>query len=169
MQAFSTALVGTSFQLAARDSGQRPQSILSLAERSDSKVMSMHKELSVKSRVRGDFHARFCERVRVKLPRSTRPMTPQTARDCVKTKTGHGDKMDIQEAEEFQTSKFFCKTDFNMDEIKAEEADYEKYPIPKFYKFKSNEERERILYANFLKVNAEVKSMIAEIQEFNKK
>ena len=37
------------------------------------KVMSMHKELSVKSRVRGDFHARFCERVRVKLPRSTRP------------------------------------------------------------------------------------------------
>ena len=77
--------------------------------------------------------------------------------------------MDIQEAEEFQTSKFFCKTDFNMDEIKAEEADYEKYPIPKFYKFKSNEERERILYANFLKVNAEVKSMIAEIQEFNKK
>ncbi|OYP67709.1 hypothetical protein, partial [Prevotella sp. P2-180] len=44
-------------------------------ERSDSKVMSMHKELSVKSRVRGDFHARFCERVRVKLPRSTRPTT----------------------------------------------------------------------------------------------
>ena len=37
--------------------------------------MSMHKELSVKSRVRGDFHARFCERVRVKLPRSTRPCT----------------------------------------------------------------------------------------------
>ena len=34
----------------------------------------MHKVLSVKSRVRGDFHARFCERVRVKLPRSTRPM-----------------------------------------------------------------------------------------------
>ena len=41
----------------------------------DPKVMSMYKELSVKSRVRGDFHARFCERVRVKLPRSTRPMT----------------------------------------------------------------------------------------------
>ena len=27
----------------------------------------------MKSRVRGDFHARFCERLRVKLPRSTRP------------------------------------------------------------------------------------------------
>ena len=37
--------------------------------------MSMHKELSVKSRVRGDVHARFCERVRVKLPRSIRPLT----------------------------------------------------------------------------------------------
>ena len=37
--------------------------------------MSMHEELSVKSRVRGDFHARFCERVRVKLPRSIRPLT----------------------------------------------------------------------------------------------
>ena len=33
----------------------------------------MNKALSVKSRVRGGFHARFCERVRVKLPRSTRP------------------------------------------------------------------------------------------------
>ena len=63
------------FHLAARDSEQRQRSILSLAERSDPKVMSMHKELSVKSRVRGDFHARFCERVRVKLPRSTRPLT----------------------------------------------------------------------------------------------
>ena len=37
--------------------------------------MSMHKELSVKSRVRVDFHAWFCERVRAKLPRSTRSMT----------------------------------------------------------------------------------------------
>ena len=36
--------------------------------------MSIHKELSVKCRVRGDFHARFCERVRVQLPRSTLPM-----------------------------------------------------------------------------------------------
>ena len=48
------------------------QSFLSLAERSAPQIMSMHKTLSVKSRVRGDFHARFWERVRVKLPRSTR-------------------------------------------------------------------------------------------------
>ena len=91
----------------------------------------------------------------------------QTARDFVKTKTGRGDSMDIQEAEEFQTSKFFAKTDFNMDEIKKEEDDYKNYPIPKFYRFDSPEARERILYANFLKVNKEVKDMIAEIQLFN--
>ena len=93
----------------------------------------------------------------------------QTARDFVKTKTGRGDSMDIQEAEEFQSSKFFCKTDFNMEEIGKEEADYANYPLPKFYNFPSVEARERILYANFLKVNKEVKDMIAEIQEFNKK
>ena len=93
----------------------------------------------------------------------------QTARDFVKTKTGRGDSMDIQEAEEFQTSKFFCKTDFNMEEIGNEEKGYAKYPLPKFYKFPSVEAKERILYANLMKINKEVKDMISEIQEFNKK
>ena len=41
--------------------------------------------------------------------------------------------------------------------------------LPKFYKFPSVEAKERILYANFLKINKEVKDMISEIQEFNKK
>ncbi|WP_262281107.1 hypothetical protein [Hallella absiana] len=68
-----------------------------------------------------------------------------------------------------ETSKFFCKTDFNMAEIAMEEKDYAQYPLPKFYNFPSVEARERILYANFLKVNHEVKDMIAEIQEFYKK
>ena len=44
----------------------------------------------------------------------------QTARDFVKTKIGTGGSMNIQESEEFKTSKFFCKTDFNMEEIKKE-------------------------------------------------
>ena len=93
----------------------------------------------------------------------------QTARDFVKTKTGRGGSMDIQESEEFQTSKFFCKTNFDMDEISKEEKDYANYPIPQFYHFASPEVRERILYANFLQVNQDVKDMIKEIQEFNKK
>ena len=92
----------------------------------------------------------------------------QTARDFVKTKTGRGGKMDIQESEEFQTSKFYAKTDFDMAEIAKEEKDYENYTRPEFYHFESEEAKERILYSNFLRINAEVKSMITEIQEFNK-
>ena len=85
----------------------------------------------------------------------------QTARDFVKTKTGTGGLMNIQESEEFKTTKFFCKTDFDMREIKAEEAAY--VPLPKFYTFKSREERERILYKNFIQVGQDVKDMIADV------
>ncbi len=81
----------------------------------------------------------------------------QTARDFIQTKTGIGGSMNVQEAEEFKTSKFFCKTDFDMKEIKKEEAAY--VPLPKFYTFKSREERERILYRNFVNVGMEVKEM----------
>lgn len=86
---------------------------------------------------------------------------PLTARDFVKTKTGMGGSMNIQESEEFKTTKFFCKTDFDMREIKAEEAAY--VPLPKFYTFKSREERERILYKNFIQVGQDVKDMIADV------
>ena len=86
----------------------------------------------------------------------------QTARDFIKTKTGRGDSMNIQESEEFQTTKFFCKTDFDMKEISKEESEY--VPLPKFYKFPSREERERVLYKNFINVGEEVKLMIATIQ-----
>ena len=54
----------------------------------------------------------------------------QTARDFVATKTGRGGTMKIQESEEFKTTKFVCKTDFDMAEIKKEEAGY--VPLPKF-------------------------------------
>ena len=85
----------------------------------------------------------------------------QTARDFTKTKTGAGGSMNIQEAEEFKTTKFFCKTDFDMKEIKKEEAGY--VPLPKFYTFPSREERERILYKNFVQVGQDVKEMIKDV------
>ena len=91
----------------------------------------------------------------------------QTARDFVKTMTGKGDSMNIQESEEFKTSKFYCKTDFDMVEIKKEEAGY--VPLPKFYTFKSRDERERILYKNFVQVGEDVKAMIKEIQQYKVK
>ena len=88
----------------------------------------------------------------------------QTARDFVVTNTGMNGSMNIQESEEFKTSKFYCKTDFDMAEIKKEEAGY--VDLPKFYRFKSKEERERILYKNFVQVGEDVKAMIKEIQQF---
>ena len=91
----------------------------------------------------------------------------QTARDFVKTKTGRSGSMNIQESEEFKTSKFYCKTDFNMADIKKEEDGY--VALPKFYTFKSRDERERILYKNFVQVGEDVKSMINTIQRYRVK
>jgi len=49
-----------------------------------------------------------------------------------------------------------------MAAITKEESEY--VPLPKFYTFPSREERERVLYKNFIQVDVEVKNMIAEIQ-----
>lgn len=89
----------------------------------------------------------------------------QTARDFTVTKTGRRGSMDIQKADEFKTTKFFCKTNFDMDEIKKEEADYSNYPLPKFYDFKSTDAKERILYNNFNRIDQEVIDMINHIQK----
>lgn len=91
----------------------------------------------------------------------------QTARDFVQTKVGVNGSMNIQESEEFKTSKFYCKTNFDMAEIKKEEDSY--IPLPKFYKFKSRDERERILYKNFVQVGEDVKTMIKIIQQYKVK
>ena len=89
----------------------------------------------------------------------------QAARDFTATDDSMLNHFDIEQSEEFKTTKFFCKTDFNMVTIQKEEAAY--VPLPKFYTFKSRDVRERILYANFIQVNKDVKDMINEI--FQKK
>lgn len=85
----------------------------------------------------------------------------QVARDFIKTRTGRRDSLNILEAEEFQTSKFFCKTDFDMEEIKKEESGY--VALPKFYTFASKDARERILYTNFIQVDWDIKQLLAEV------
>ena len=85
----------------------------------------------------------------------------------MKTKTGKGGSMNIQESEEFQTSKFYCKTDFDMKEIDEEKKHYT--DLPKFYTFASKEAKEHILYENFVNVNREVEQMCLEITQFAKK
>ena len=85
----------------------------------------------------------------------------QVARDFTATDDSMLDHFNIEQSEEFKTTKFFCKTDFDMGEIKKEEAAY--VPLPRFYTFKSREERERILYKNFVQVGQDVKEMIKDV------
>ena len=93
----------------------------------------------------------------------------QTARDFMVTKTGFGGSMDIQNSGEFQTSKFYCKTNFDMDAIHKEEDDYKNYPLPKFYVFRdkngkeSADARERELYKNFERINNETDELFNEV------
>ena len=54
-----------------------------------------------------------------------------------------------------------------MKAIKEEETGY--VPLPKFYTFKSRDERERILYKNFVQVGEDVKSMIKTILQYKVK
>ena len=62
----------------------------------------------------------------------------------------------------------FYKTNLNMAEIKAEE-DYKNNPLPIAYDFKSIDARERILYMNYNRVEADVDLLIVEMQqEFEK-
>lgn len=82
----------------------------------------------------------------------------QTARDFIESGKG---KVDIEKAEEFQTTKFYAKTDFDMEIIKNEEKNYVELPI--LYKFASLEEKERILTENFRRINEEIRIMCDEI------
>ncbi|EGV33257.1 hypothetical protein HMPREF9431_00855 [Segatella oulorum F0390] len=68
---------------------------------------------------------------------------------------------DIEKSEEFKTSKYFCKTHFDMAQIKKEESLYA--DLPKIYQFTSNREKEIMLGRNFKRVNDEVDAMIAEL------
>ena len=54
-------------------------------------------------------------------------------------------------------------------EVEKEKEEYGYVALPKFYTFKSRDERERILYKNFVQVGEDVKSMINTIQRYRVK
>lgn len=85
----------------------------------------------------------------------------QIARDFIKTKTGVGGKVDILKSEEYQTTKFYGKTNFNMEEIKKEEKTL--VDLPKFYNFGDNTNKEKILTENFRRINDEVARICSQI------
>lgn len=85
----------------------------------------------------------------------------QAARDFTATDERMLDKFDIERSEEFKTTKYFCKTHFDMKKIKREEEHY--VPLPKIYEFKNDREKEIMLNRNFKRVNQEVEGMIKEL------
>ncbi len=68
---------------------------------------------------------------------------------------------DIEESEEFKTTKYFCKTNFDMAKIKNEENHY--VDLPKIYEFKNDREKEIMLNRNFKRVNQKVENMVKEL------
>ena len=82
----------------------------------------------------------------------------QAARDFTATDKSMMSHFNIEQSEEFKTTKYFCKTNFDMDEIKQEEAHY--VELPKIYEFKDEREKEIMLNRNFKRVNQEVEEII---------
>jgi hypothetical protein len=85
----------------------------------------------------------------------------QAARDFTATDERMLEKFDIERSEEFKTTKYFCKTHFDMKKIKNEEEHY--VPLPKIYEFKNDREKEILLNRNFKRVNQEVEDMVKEL------
>ncbi len=87
----------------------------------------------------------------------------QIARDFIATKTGKDGSINIQEADEFQTTKFYAKTNFDMGEIREEEANYPA-KLPMIYNFGSDDEKEELLSKNFERIILEVEEICKKIQ-----
>ena len=85
----------------------------------------------------------------------------QAARDFTATDDSMLERFDIERSEEFKTTKYFCKTHFDMKKIKREEDHY--VPLPKIYEFRNDREREIMLNRNFKRVNQEVEDMVKEL------
>ena len=89
----------------------------------------------------------------------------QAARDFTATDDKMLDSFDIEQSEEFKTTKYFCKTHFDMKKIKTEEDHY--VALPKIYEFKNDREKEIMLNRNFKRVNQEVEDMVKELLGMN--
>lgn len=85
----------------------------------------------------------------------------QAARDFTATDKSTMSHFDIEQSEEFKTTKYFCKTNFDMARIKEEESHY--VELPKIYTFADEREKEIMLNRNFKRVNKEVEDMVNEL------
>ena len=84
-----------------------------------------------------------------------------TARSFTPLEMKKDGRIDIKNAGDFRPAKFFAKTNFDMDAIKAEEKQYVELPI--LYNFGSEEDKQEILLQNFRRINKEVDDMCAKL------
>jgi len=85
----------------------------------------------------------------------------QAARDFTPTERSSFSGINLEESPEFKTTKYFCKTNFNMGKIKREEAQY--VDLPKLYTFKSVRDKEIMLNRNFTRVNKDIDNLIKSL------
>ena len=85
----------------------------------------------------------------------------QSARDFTPTEASAMMGFDIEISEEFKTSKYFCKTNFDMDRIKEEESKYK--DIPPIYDFGTDKDLEITLSKCFNDIDKDIENMIAEL------
>ena len=85
----------------------------------------------------------------------------QTARDFTPTEVAAMQRVNLEETDEFKTTKFFCKTNFDMRHIEEEKKHYT--PLPKKYCFENEHEKEVMLSRNFRRINEEVTQLTARL------
>ena len=85
----------------------------------------------------------------------------QTARDFTPTEASAMQHVNLEETDEFKTTKFFCKTNFDMRHIEEEKKHY--IPLPKKYCFASEKEKEVLLARNFRRINEEIDYLTKEL------
>ena len=83
-----------------------------------------------------------------------------TARSFRRVDSNWKGEVDVEVAEEFQASKFYAKTNFDLERIKAEERNYEE--IPKFYTFGTEEEKEYFLGQHYKQIYDDVTAICDE-------
>ena len=84
-----------------------------------------------------------------------------TARSFRPLETGRGGRIDTETSEEFQHSKFYCKTNFDMKLISEEERHH--VELPKFYEFGSEDQKKDILQKNYIRINKEIKDLCRKV------
>lgn len=84
-----------------------------------------------------------------------------TARSFRKLEMKKDGTIDVEKSDEFRPSRFYAKTNFDMEEIKEEERQY--VELPKFYDFGTEAEKQDFLKSHFQKINQEVKDVCKSI------